>query len=220
MTGVIYKITNKINNKVYIGKTELSIDQRWSQHMRDADKKDYPLYRAIRKYGKENFSIEEIERCDSEILSQRECYWIQYYNSFLKGYNATLGGEGKLLYDHNLILSLLKKGKSRVDVSQEVGCSISVISYIAKINGIELPTNPQSALEKRQKQRGTEIHMLDKTTGVFIKSFISTHEAGKWLLEQKKISSLTSGVRSHIAEVCNGKRKSAYGYKWEKHNIT
>lgn len=54
-----------------------------------------PLYKAIAKYGMENFSIETIEEVEDDFLGEREIYWINYYNSYSKGYNATLGGDGK-----------------------------------------------------------------------------------------------------------------------------
>ena len=56
--------------------------------------------------------------------------------------------------------------------------------------------------------------------GDFVKSFSSTAEAASWCFEQNKCAILNSGVRSHIAECANGKRKSAYGYIWKYENIS
>ena len=58
MDGFIYKITNKVNNKIYIGKTMTSIEKRFQEHIRESRKEraeNRPLYRAIRKYGKREF---------------------------------------------------------------------------------------------------------------------------------------------------------------------
>ena len=64
----IYKIINKKNNKIYIGKTEFSIEKRWKEHLRDSKKNlDRPLYRAMNKYGIENFDIEQVEKTDSPV---------------------------------------------------------------------------------------------------------------------------------------------------------
>ena len=95
--GYIYKITNKINQKIYIGFTKLTIEERWKNHIRKA--KVFPnryLYNAMNCYGYENFIIEEIENCDNNILREREIYWIAYYNSTDPniGYNLTKGGDG------------------------------------------------------------------------------------------------------------------------------
>jgi len=95
--GYIYKITNKINQKIYIGLTRDTIEERWKNHIKKA--KEYPnryLYDAMNHYGYENFTIEEIESCDNSILDEREIYWISYYNSTNPdiGYNLTSGGGG------------------------------------------------------------------------------------------------------------------------------
>ena len=65
----IYKITNKVNGKVYIGKTVLTVQKRWSQHCSDYEKEEKssrPLYSAMRKYGVNNFDIEQVEECSEE----------------------------------------------------------------------------------------------------------------------------------------------------------
>lgn len=95
--GYIYKITNEINQKVYIGLTSKSIEERWKQHIQASKNLSLnrPLYVALRKYGIENFSIKLIEEVDDDFLGEREIYWITYYNSYKNGYNATLGGDGK-----------------------------------------------------------------------------------------------------------------------------
>ena len=90
----IYKITNLINNKVYIGQS-IQLKVRWQQHL--TSKKKYILYKAFKKYGIENFSFEIIEYCPPEKLNEREKYWISYYHSFIgdpecHGYNMTLVG--------------------------------------------------------------------------------------------------------------------------------
>ena len=62
--GYIYKISNTINDKVYIGKTAFSIEKRFKEHCQDAFKEHNekrPLYSAMRKYGVEHFHIELIE---------------------------------------------------------------------------------------------------------------------------------------------------------------
>lgn len=92
----IYKITNLTNNKVYIGQSR-NIQQRFATHRSRAfnqNSEDYNkyLYRAIRKYGLDNFSFEVIEQCSIEQLNEKEKYWIIYYNAENSdfGYNQTL----------------------------------------------------------------------------------------------------------------------------------
>lgn len=94
----IYKVTNKINNKVYIGQS-INIENRFQQHKNNClneNLKDYntKFYRALRKYGVENFTFEIIEELkDKEKLNEREKYWVSFYNSFKEGYNSNTGGE-------------------------------------------------------------------------------------------------------------------------------
>ena len=87
----IYKVTNRVNGKVYIGQS-VDIGRRWHTHMTAKD--DIYFHKAIQKYGVENFKWEVIEQCKKKDLDEREIYWIEYYDSFNKGYNRTKGGDG------------------------------------------------------------------------------------------------------------------------------
>lgn len=92
----IYKITNNINGKIYIGQS-IDIDKRWREHKRRAQvpNKEYEkyLYRAFRKYGIDNFTFEILEECSRDQLNDRENYYILLYksNDDYYGYNETSG---------------------------------------------------------------------------------------------------------------------------------
>lgn len=87
----IYKITNKVNNKVYIGFTQ-DIEIRWKNHRNS--KYDRPLYNSIKKHGIDNFLFEVIyQSTDREhTLLEMEPFFIKEYNSYNKGYNCVKGG--------------------------------------------------------------------------------------------------------------------------------
>ena len=90
----VYKITNLINNKVYIGITVKDIELRYNEHLKCS--KSYPLYNAFNKYGRENFCITILEKCSTrEEACSLEKYYIKKYNSTDHnfGYNQTTGGE-------------------------------------------------------------------------------------------------------------------------------
>lgn len=92
----IYKITNKINGKCYIGQS-IDIYKRWYTHKSPktwAADKGKVLYRAFVKYGIENFTFEIIEECSRKQLDIREKYWVRYFDSYSNGYNMTKGGQG------------------------------------------------------------------------------------------------------------------------------
>ena len=102
--GWIYIIKNTVNDKVYIGQTSVGIEHRWYQHKYSATREDIwsgVLYKAIRKYGIENFIIEQlyisVEDSDEELhksLNLKEKYFIKKFNSLIPdGYNMTSGGE-------------------------------------------------------------------------------------------------------------------------------
>jgi len=95
---MIYKITNLINQKIYIGKTTRGLDVRMNEHINRADKNHCMLIsRAIAKYGEKHFKIEELDRnIDKSKLNELEKYWINFYNSnnIAHGYNLTTGGDG------------------------------------------------------------------------------------------------------------------------------
>lgn len=106
--GIIYKAKNKVNGKVYIGQTSVSLKARMDSHRSAADAgRGYVFQRAIKKYGFENFEWEEIDSAkDKDELCEKEIYWIEFYNSFIRnkdsnGYNMTKGGEGWSGVDHS-----------------------------------------------------------------------------------------------------------------------
>lgn len=98
----IYKITNKINGKFYIGQSN-DIERRWKEHCSPNRYKtsNIPLEWAIHKYGKDNFSLEVLQECCLEELNTLETYWINKTQAIEKGYNCNLGGNCGLRGAHN-----------------------------------------------------------------------------------------------------------------------
>ena len=91
---VIYKVTNNINGKVYIGQTVGSLNRRKIEHICVANNKcDYYFARALRKYGVDNFKWQVICICPNiDSLNEQEKYYITLYDSMRSGYNCTSGG--------------------------------------------------------------------------------------------------------------------------------
>lgn len=93
----LYKITNMINNKSYIGITKLKIEERFKKHLRDSQCPLYPLHCAMQKYGTTNFKIELLEESDNkQYISNKEQPTIEIYESHISknGYNVATGGYG------------------------------------------------------------------------------------------------------------------------------
>lgn len=141
--GRIYIIRNRINNKVYVGQTKVSIKLRFQNHLSAARHgKDYVIGKAIRKYGEENFYVELLEECLASELNEREKYWIDFYNSTNNkfGYNMSIGGcvNRKPTYiDKSLVLQLFKEGKSVCAIAKIIHTHPYNIGNILKENNIK-----------------------------------------------------------------------------------
>ena len=97
-TYIVYKITNKKNRKSYIGKTEYSLEHRWSRHLSSArNGSKFRFHSAIRKYGEDCWELSVIETYqtkDENLINEKETHFIKLFESYTKGYNATSGGTG------------------------------------------------------------------------------------------------------------------------------
>lgn len=204
----IYQITNDINDKIYIGKTERTIEERFKEHCKDCLRRDFekrPLYRAMKKYGIEHFHIELLEETNSP--EEREVFWIEQKRSFKEGYNATLGGDGKHYIDYDLVIAMYLELQNQNEVARRMGISQDTVSIVLKNNNIERLTSSESAA----RATGKVINQYS-LNDEYIQSFSSAKAAAESL---GKITSTSNGASSHISDVCRGKRKTAYGYKWK-----
>lgn len=95
-TGIIYKYTNKINQKNYIGQTTSTLQRRNQKHLQQLNDDTY-FHRALKKYGRDNFSLVILENnIPEDKLDDREKFWIEQFDSYYfhnKGYNMTKGGK-------------------------------------------------------------------------------------------------------------------------------
>ena len=211
----IYKITNQLNNKVYIGKTVGTIEKRWNEHCKDYTRRKHenrPLYSAMLKYGIENFLIEEIEECSVEILNEREKYWIEYFGSFKYGYNATIGGDGKAYIDYDLVVATYNELGSLKETADKLKIDCGHVSTILKAKQVTVLTGQ----EVNRNKYGIPVNQYD-LQGNYIQTFPSIKNAVIQLGVLK--SPQDRGCLSHVSNVCKGKRKTAYGYIWKYANI-
>jgi group I intron endonuclease len=111
---IIYKITNKVNNKVYIGQTIHTIEKRWSRHC-SKNSGCLALVNAIKKHKKDSFTIEQIDSASSvEELNKKENEWILKCNSlYPNGYNLNTGGDSKVWSDESK-LKISKSHKNKI----------------------------------------------------------------------------------------------------------
>lgn len=210
MLNTIYKITNDINGKVYIGKTSLSIDKRFKQHVLDSNKNrcnKRPLYDAMNKYGVENFHIEVIEEnISDEDINDKEIYYIRKYNSYIgfnntNGYNATLGGDSRKYknIDIEKISSDYAHGMNCTDIGKKYHVDSRYIANLLRSNGVHV-LNPVEFQSK-------PIYQIDKLTNLVISKYESATEAAIKLFGDKR-------KRSNISKVLAGSQTSAFGFRW------
>ena len=191
MRGFIYKITNKVNGKSYIGQTIQNVKERFYQHCATKCSQailNMVIHKAITKYGKSNFTIEVIEEVESANLNDRERYWIRYYDSYNNGYNSTEGGQDRIKLFKNLdtesIIREYKSGKSLREIGRLFNVDKQTIKDLLVRNNINLRTT--RTYKFSQKDR--EDILKDLSLGLSRKEIIS-----KWHISKSYLSQLING---------------------------
>lgn len=205
--GLIYKVTNDINDKVYIGKTTRTLEIRWKDHQKDSSTTDNKFYYAIRKYGISHFTPITIEdNIPENELNNREIYWINFYNSYKNGYNSTVGGEGSKKYSEQEILNLWNKGYTCSDISNELGCTYMTASYTLSNLGIDTEQKKQRSAKIREQKNSIPIEQYD-FDGNFIKHFNSSKEIKEAGFD-----------RNEVNRCCSHYAYSHKGFLWRRIN--
>lgn len=193
MNGFIYKITNNLNNKVYIGQTIQKPIERFYQHCaKKCDKYilNMVIHKAIFKYGKDNFTFEVIEEVPKQQLNEREEYWIKYYNSYTDGYNSTKGGQkGNKPFkniDNKVIIEQYQQGKSLRTIGKMFNIDKATVKSILIRNNIKLRTTRTYKLS--QEDRANII--LDIKQGLSRNTIVS-----KWNISKSYLSQLINSQR-------------------------
>lgn len=214
----IYKITNLLNDKVYIGQS-VDIEKRWSVHKAEL-KNNYHhnihLQNAWNKYGEKNFKFSIIEECDVDQLNQREIYWISKFDSCENGYNLTSGGGNTESFSKSIIQfdsngTELSRYTSISEAETTTGICYSQISeccsHKRKTAGGYIWQYEEGFIEIPKWHFGArifkEICQLTKD-GELINTFPSSAEA-------KRVTGICD---SSIIRCCHGKLKTAGGYRW------
>lgn len=202
----IYEITNDLNNKKYIGKTEGSIEKRFSEHCHEAFRdrcQKRPLYSAMRKYGIDHFNIALLEETD--FPEEREVYWISLKRTYEDGYNATRGGDGRKYIDYKKVIDLYMELGNQKVVAERLGITAHTVSKILQAHEI-VTVNPLV-------QNKAVVQLT--TTGEPLCIFDSCSNAARFLIKEGCSSAKLNTVTNKITECANNKRKTAYGFLWK-----
>lgn len=210
----IYQIINDINQKIYVGKTEFSIEKRFKEHCKDAFRErneKRPLYLAMQKYGVEHFHIELIEETD--IPKEREIYWIEKLGSFKNGYNATMGGDGKKYIDYDLVIATYREIGVIKDVAKKLNISPDSVSFILHQNN-----EPINSCQNIQTKKYGKVVNMYSLKGEYLQTFPSVGAAARYMVENNLTGCKHTTIKQHITEVCTGRRQTAAKYKWKFQN--
>lgn len=203
----IYVITNKINQKQYVGKTRyLDPVKRFQEHLRESRKErneNRPLHRAINKYGEEGFEFKVLEEVSEETSCQREIFWIDKLNTYgSTGYNATKGGDGKTFLNYKKIIDDYNHLQNAAATARINDCHEDSVVNI--LNQYDIPIKQYPNRKRIQTNlEGQEL------------VFNSITEAATWLIANGKTTAKLSSVSGSISRVVNGKRQSYLQAKWE-----
>lgn len=165
--GCIYKATNLINNKIYIGLTSSSLQRRISRHINDSsiENPKYVFHKAMRKYGADNFTFEILEDniYDKDKLKAKENFYILKYKSYNQnGYNSTVGGEGESLFlgrECEVIDKYNELNNNCIEVAKYFNCNRQTIARLLKDNNIK----PQCGAGARKAIYCIELNMTFKS---------------------------------------------------------
>jgi group I intron endonuclease len=176
MTVGIYKFTNTVNGKVYIGQSK-DIRARLYTHKCVVKSAQTFLAAAMRKHGFDNFSSEIIEECQVSELNQKEIYWINFYNSTDPeiGYNETKGGHDRayssevtpellenVMQDLSENLLSMKKIADKYKMSEDWVCNVNT-GRRWQVDDVDYPIR-KSRVESNKKRPSKEdlIKIIDE----------------------------------------------------------
>lgn len=207
--AIIYKITNKINNKIYIGETTRNLNVRWNEHKHEALSNghgyNYHIHNAMRKYGIDNFNIEIIDNCPDEERFKLETKYIKEYNSTNPdiGYNTVVEGEGSTLIATETILEAWKEGLTIKETAELLGIHKSTVSH--RLHACNISEDEiKNRFSQSVKDRCSYIVEQYDLSGNFVREWGSASECGRNGYSQTMISN-----------VCRQEQITAHGYIWK-----
>lgn len=202
---IIYKITNKINGKMYVGQTTRSLEERMKEHYRH----DFIVIdKALKKYGTDSFLIEVIDNAnDINELNEKEKYWIYKLNTLApNGYNQCFGGDNSCGF-HYRDESKNKMSESKKNKYQGIGNPFysKKHSYESKLK-MNSKRKGMSHLNEEQVKHLRESHFVRTVKNI---------DTGEVFDSIKEASERYRINPTHITRVCKGRRKMTGGYRWE-----
>ena len=216
-TYYIYKATNKINGKSYVGQT-CDFHSRVWQHQRCYEKEDCDFHRAIKEFGFDNFSWEIIETCESEDRAcELEKYYIEKFNTYRDGYNMTKGGKGAPYHNARAVVLLTLDGQyiKRYDSAMDAEIDgFHNADVLLNCKGKRRQTKGYMFMfEDEYESNGAKTYRKPEPNGM--RSIIQCDMEGNFIQKFKSLqeaASITGTNRTTISGVLSNTYKSANGY--------
>lgn len=216
-TYYIYKATNKINGKSYVGQT-CDFHSRVWQHKRCYEKEDCDFHRAIKEFGFDNFSWEIIETCESEdIACELEKYYIEKFNTYRDGYNMTKGGKGAPYHNARAVVLLTLDGQyiKRYDSAMDAEIDgFHNADVLLNCKGKRRQTKGYMFMfEDEYESNGAKTYRKPEPNGM--RSIIQCDMEGNFIQKFKSLQEaarITGTNRTTISGVLSNTYKSANGY--------
>lgn len=240
--GVIYLITNTVNDMKYVGQTRRDADKRFKEHCAIAENtnRNLHLYNAMRKYGIDKFTFEILESGIDECnLDDREKYYIDKYDTFNNGYNYTEGGGGMRGY-HHTEETRKKMGVSISKSMWKINTPERTAKIIAAQKGRKFTEEHKQHIRESIGDRHGEnnsfygkkhsddtktkisntksehiVNQIDQSNSSIINTFNSVRDAAKFCIDNGYTTAKLSSVMYRIYATGYGWQKVAYGYGWE-----
>lgn len=218
--GVIYTITNQINGKQYVGQTIRSIEVRFKEHCykKPADGRKSIIYDSIKKYGKENFTIAEIDKAKSlEELNKKEIYWIDYYNSKApNGYNLTDGGLGHRGITYTPEQLERKSQNMTGENNPNWGNSGEKNHFYGKKHSEETRKHLSEIASNREmtEERLMYLEKARNSKGSFNKKAVINLDTDEVFESASEARRKYNTNYSGITDTCKGRQKTCKGFRW------
>lgn len=215
MKGELYLIRNKLNGKEYVGKTYKGIDVRYKEHWNESNKskkRNRPLYKAFRKYGKDAFEIVSLGFFEEGELEKKESEEIIRRNTYHFGYNATLGGDGVRRIDipDKEILDVYKENRSVQETAEKIGCCVDTVRAVLNSHNVRV----YRFHEGHKAQFTPKIISADDKGLSF--TFESVNGAAGFIQEVlDKTGCKKNSLMKNISRVVSGERKTYLGIRWK-----
>ena len=214
--GYIYKIKNKIDNKIYIGQTTQDLERRWKGHRKNSSNCRY-LKSAFKKYGVENFDFQLVCITFDNQLDDMEIKYIEQYNCLVpNGYNIRLGGNSGKHHDETkrkISETLKTKHKNgMVSAKPQLGKPHNQITKQKISDTLKGYKRTQESINKQiisiRDKINKKVIQFD-LQGNRLNSFYTCTEAAEYI----------GCTLSNISSCCNGVTKTSKGYVWKYESI-